>query len=86
MSFDFVVISDEWGTDNGTRSRTVKQANIYEVCFTPDPAYLATSVEIEYRSKLIAAHPIIPEAVQHTKLTQATKAYVTIAQNLFGNK
>jgi len=51
MSFDFMGLTDEWAHEEGIACRTISKAELYEVCFTPDPAYLSTNVEISQRSK-----------------------------------
>lgn len=43
MSFTFDSIDEDWGKEDGKSYRSVKKAKLYEVCFTSNPAYLATS-------------------------------------------
>lgn len=76
MSFEFDTIDDEWGTDGGVRSRTVKKADIFEVCFTTDPCYLSTTVEVERRAKILASAPVVGTI-------NLTEARYKISENLF---
>lgn len=43
MSFTFDVIEDEWELKDGVRYRDVKKADLYEVAWVIDPAYLETT-------------------------------------------
>ena len=51
MSFDFRANSDKWERIDDIACRTITKAELYEVCFCPDPAYLATSAEISQRTR-----------------------------------
>ena len=42
MSFTFDVIEDEWYLKDGERFRDVKKADLYEVAWVIDPAYIET--------------------------------------------
>lgn len=50
MSFVFDCLSDAWSKDEGTPSRDVRKAKIYEVSYVTFPAYSATDASTALRS------------------------------------
>lgn len=48
MSFTFRPIDEEYGKEDGLRTRTIKKAVIKEVCFTAFPAYSSTNSELRH--------------------------------------
>lgn len=60
MSFGFKAGEVEWGMEQRTKTRTIKTAEIFEVCFTPDPAYLTTSVTLQTRCRVTAPDVVVP--------------------------
>lgn len=55
MSFTFEDNDTEWNPnadDDGLPVCTIKRGNLYEVCFTSDPAYLSTSVTMRDASSI----------------------------------
>jgi len=73
MSFDFICLEDTWEYDGPESKRSVIKANLFEVCFCPDPVYLQTEVELEYRSMLAKQHAPV-STTQPPALKTSTKA------------
>lgn len=53
MSFTFRSVDEEYGKEDGIRTRTIKKADIKEVCFTAFPAYSATTAELRRKDSAI---------------------------------
>lgn len=68
MSFDFIPVTEDWGKEDGIATRIIHKANLFEVCFTPDPAYLGTSVALQQRSMITVPSVITP---MYTRRVQA---------------
>jgi len=65
MSFDFRANSDKWERIDDIACRTISKAELFEVCFCPDPAYLATSANIAQRTRRE-----IPKSEPRVRLSQ----------------
>jgi HK97 family phage prohead protease len=82
MSFDFICLEDQWEYDGPEVRRSISKAELYEVCFCPDPVYLHTEVELEYRSKL-AAQVLTPTTTTQPPGLNCSTTRAKIAEVLF---
>ena len=52
QSFGFDILSEEWDTSGDMPLSTLRHIRLYEVTVTPIPAYPATDIEVQARSRL----------------------------------
>lgn len=60
MSFGFRTLTDKWNMENGTPTRTVLEAELYEVSLTGTPAYLDTKVALRSLEQFKKENPMEP--------------------------